>query len=401
LKDQGWLFSIKEIEIGKPLGNGHIMEFYGVEGCHSIADHIDPTKIDSKAIINNLKKLLDNKIPIMNLMLVHMEQSPLANHAYGIQMLDNEKENSFKPTGKTITPGAFEIIDFCNENNIYIDVKHMSYAARQSFYHKWATMPNKRPVICSHTGIAGISADLYRFYVMDLKWISEKSVYVALAKPLAFGGWVSFNPVSINLYDEDIEFIINSGGLIGLSFDMRIIGVSKVPSVPSQNKYHLPHEEEYLAKADLTSHGSPVLSIPKSKPDSPSAPKLLDYQDLDTLAKAPVNNIQYHINCFVAQFIHVINIAMKKCGKSQDEAFRYVCFGSDMDGLIAGMYGMENYNKFNNDFRKEFISAFKFIWKQGFNEGSIPEPLKISDSVLFNRISFKNGFDFTEKWMSK
>ncbi len=89
--------------------------------------------------------------------ITHMEQSPLCNHAFGMQFLSNE---GFRPTGFRLTDGGIAVVKHCYENKIMIDIKHLSLGSRQHLY-QLRTTPDftgiNQPIVCTHAGFTGIS----------------------------------------------------------------------------------------------------------------------------------------------------------------------------------------------------------------------------------------------------
>ena len=107
---------------------------------------------------------------------------------------------------------------------ILIDVKHMSAMGRMAFYEEIIKPYNieaqingtkKIPVIASHVGFSGHESLIDQ--VKTLKSKKEKDNF----KIDGFYAW------NINMSLEDIEIIHASEGLIGMSFDQRILGVDK------------------------------------------------------------------------------------------------------------------------------------------------------------------------------
>lgn len=64
----------------------------------------------------------------------------------------------------------------------------------------------------------------------------------------------SFNPWSINLMDEDIIEILKSGGILGVSLDVRILGFQ------SKVGLNMAGDEEYLSTPDFQTH-FPQISV--------------------------------------------------------------------------------------------------------------------------------------------
>jgi microsomal dipeptidase-like Zn-dependent dipeptidase len=100
---------------------------------------------------------------------------------------------------------------------ILIDVKHMAARSRVEYYDLVKTRLTKGdriPVIASHCGYSGIKT-LQDHIDLEKK---EKDDYTDPSG--------KFNAWNINLCDEDVEIIVKTKGLIGLSFDQRILGIT-------------------------------------------------------------------------------------------------------------------------------------------------------------------------------
>ncbi|MBK7477297.1 MAG: hypothetical protein IPI11_15335 [Haliscomenobacter sp.] len=111
---------------------------------------------------------------------------------------------------------------------IWIDTKHMSASSRLEFYDRIIRPYNRSggrkeaangmapqgciPVIASHSGYSGRQTLLDQ--IQDYFLENDEN---APGNP--------FNPWNINLCDEDLEVICQSGGLIGLNLDQRILGI--------------------------------------------------------------------------------------------------------------------------------------------------------------------------------
>jgi len=93
-----------------------------------------------------------------------------------------------------------------NGRRILIDIRRMSANSRKEFYNLWEIYRDKCdpfPIICSHTAVNGMSRLAQSLRYTDNGLPSDQY----------------FNTWSINLYDEDICYIYQSGGLIGLTLD--------------------------------------------------------------------------------------------------------------------------------------------------------------------------------------
>ena len=116
------------------------------------------------------------------------------------------------------------------------------------------------PNLCTHAGLTGQSIrDRVKYLlrtpedvgvVYEVCYLKPKSPYI---------DGVYFNCSSINLYDEDIEAILLSGGLIGLSFDQRILGfadenVLRDVTTPNDVEYISNRKQFFLALTPLSCH---------------------------------------------------------------------------------------------------------------------------------------------------
>lgn len=104
---------------------------------------------------------------------------------------------------------------------ILIDVKHMSALARKEFYNNiiipYNTKHNpKIPIIASHVAYSGIKTldDMIRDYEKEDNSSTGMN-----------DGVTTFTKWNINLSDEDIQMICDSGGMIGIVMEQRVLGV--------------------------------------------------------------------------------------------------------------------------------------------------------------------------------
>lgn len=115
---------------------------------------------------------------------------------------------------------------------VLIDVKHMAVKARKEYY-AMVTAYNKNnpqdkiPIIASHVAYA------------NRKSLDE--LIAALNGENDFSFKDSFYQWGINMSDEDVKVIVESGGIIGLSFDQRIVGIDLAtrPATPKGWTWYL------------------------------------------------------------------------------------------------------------------------------------------------------------------
>lgn len=120
-----------------------------------------------------------------------------------------------------------------NNHRVLIDVKHMSPKSRQRFYSLVKNFNSNNPaednipIIASHVAYSGVRTLKEQMdYAPTGDFTRENAgstinfqSYVNPSGPLA-----SYYKWGINLCDEDIRNIVESNGLIGITFDQRILG---------------------------------------------------------------------------------------------------------------------------------------------------------------------------------
>lgn len=100
-----------------------------------------------------------------------------------------------------------KLLDKTNGPRILIDLKHMSVKSRNEYYHFLEKEhPNEIiPLICSHGAVNG-----FRSHAEQV----EDDLF----------NYGKFQPDDINMYDDEILKIANSGGVFGIQFDERRVG---------------------------------------------------------------------------------------------------------------------------------------------------------------------------------
>ena len=106
-----------------------------------------------------------------------------------------------------------ELLTTSNGRRIVIDVKHMSIKARMEFYtfiqqNNYINPHDKIPIVCSHAGVNGYQT-------------MKHAIKVGAAEANSNGTY--FRNWSINLSQDEIRIIHDSGGVIGLILDKAIL----------------------------------------------------------------------------------------------------------------------------------------------------------------------------------
>ena len=282
-----------------------IQVILAAEGGHNFYDS-DQLPGHPQGVLENLRFHKQPGSPrLLYVTLTHLQQSAFCTHAYGMKLIKNP---AFNPTGRGLRPLGKSFIDEAlttqNGKRILIDVKHMSWQSRKEFYRYRDKEFPEVPIVATHMGVTGVS--VLKKPVKKVKTrISDHCVQVSYYRVV---GAIDtyFNPWSINLYDEDIEAIMQSGGLIGLSLDQRILGFGNVSKENFSMDEFLEKEFEYSKK-----------------------PRYHPYVDYTKLPKKAFRDLQ--LRYFCNNWLHVVKVGIKKIGA---DAWNHICIGSDFDGLI-------------------------------------------------------------------
>ncbi|MBS1509274.1 MAG: membrane dipeptidase [Bacteroidetes bacterium] len=299
-----------------------------VEGLHCFFD--DPHAPDAKEkFLGNFTAFTDEHT-VVAINVCHMQQNPFCNHAHGIQFLNPAY---FYPTQIGITKWGWEIIELMIAKKILVDIKHMSLKSRWELYTRYKSDPGDdatfvQPLICTHAGTTGISiadrvnyllnSPIHRGQVYEIDHLKPKSKH----DPECY-----HNCSSINLYDEDIKTVLLSGGIIGLSFDQRILGYADEMVLKDVT---VPHDVEYISDMEAAFFfGPPDPATIPPRPDDDKVWAAEDFADLDDSLISTM-----HRRFLINNIIHILWVAHTSDVLDVNKAAKQVCIGTDFDGLI-------------------------------------------------------------------
>ena len=342
-----------------PLPKNKVNIFFVVEGCHSLVDShnkfLPPNEsFPVQEILDNLDILL-SKVKILSVNPTHLQQSNLCNHAFGMQLA---RVIPFIPTGNGMQDDGRKVIQGLFSRGIFVDVKHMSYKSRLDLMTEIdaGNFQNVQPLLCTHAGFTGMPFAHWPGY-MTLKRPASGAIYVEIAKSMQTRnepqrpGAPAFNGASINLFDEEIAWIVNNDGIIGISMDRRIIGyVDKFDDKPTGiSDVGLVVDKEYISKDEWTSFGIPNNKIGKRISEG----DCVTMDDLEESAEdsIPARN-EYFFDHILLHLKHYFQVCVN-AGIPVTKAQHQITFGSDFDGLI---------NPFLNlDTVQEMVALKKYI----------------------------------------
>jgi len=349
-----------------------------IEGLHCFFN--DPEAPDAKAVyINNFNDFTDEHT-VLAMNICHMQQNPFCNHAHGIQLFNPEY---FFPREKGITDWGKEVIETMIAKNILADIKHMSLLSRIELYRMYNENGDDhflQPLICTHAGVTGIPMlDRVKYLYEKPKELAD--VYqVAYLKPKSrHDEEAYYNCSSINLYDEDIQFIFRSGGIIGLSFDQRILGFADENVLPN---VITPHDVEYISKKEAAFFFGPNPGLlPKWSDDT----KVWTQEDFEELE--PVLYIDMHRRFLINNITHILWVADNTPGIDVQKAAKQICIGTDFDGLINAIDCCKETTdllQLKEDMREGMLNMLELIGLDGV----------LNVNTLLDDIFYNNGKNF-------
>lgn len=329
-----------------------------LEGAHALFSNSNYEDLKKEEVWQNLSYLKnENSVRIFYLTLVHIQKNPFANHAFGIPQ-KALRHKDFTPNGNGISPFGFELIKRCLSEDdgrpILIDVKHLSVKSRFQYY-EWrkANFPNV-PIVASHMGVTGA---VFNKSVVNTNFELKKDVFYIHHPIVCSSKGVKFNNWSINLYDEEIVEILNSGGIIGLSLDVGILGANK-------------NQKEVFSKAELPwfeTYASEALT-------NPVGYSVLQHEDIEYF----INNLE-----------HILKVA--KANKCENVCSQ-LCIGSDFDGLIAPIkecltvLGFKSFSSKLRALIEERIEDFPYLDNENLD-------------IFIENLFYANFRDFTLKYV--
>jgi microsomal dipeptidase-like Zn-dependent dipeptidase len=307
--------------------------------------------------------------------LVHLYQNHFGNHAYAIKLIQGKE---FKPIGKGLTDLGKTFVREClqksdTDNQILIDIKHMSLQSRLDYYKLRREEFPEAPILATHMGVTGTSFKRNAIKFID-KTGSESlnEVYFNFELCKALNG-TYFNPWSINLFQEDIEEIVSSNGLIGVSLDKRILGCSDV--IPNE---YLSSEEKILLK------GKKIVSI---------VDELLDLKDIQERDFSMMTRSQNELHYLANNILYIVRVGQEVLineggieRKVGNDIWKQICIGSDFDGLIAPIRGFQDASLVSS-LRGQLKPALELLATNSIIPINVPA--NVEDLIMF-----ENAFNF-------
>lgn len=349
-----------------------------IEGLHCFFD--DPDAADAKENFTRNLHAFTDAHTVVSMNICHMQQNQFCNHAYGIQLFN---PSHFYPTGQGITAWGEEVLDLMTSKKILTDIKHMSLYARLDLYRKFKVADVEpgfiQPIICTHAGTTGLRI-IDRVRYIEKVPVNKGLVYeVVYLKPKSrFYDDVYHNCSSINLYDEDIENILLSDGIIGLSFDQRILGFADDSGLTSVT---VPHDVEYISHLEAGFFFGPA---PENLYVWPDDTNVWASEDLADLERAAYPGL--HRRFLISNIMHILWVANRHSFIGIEKAAKQICIGTDFDGLINAIDCCKDaggLQQLKEDMREDLKDLLN---SNGFHTLNV--------DVLLDNIFYNNGKSF-------
>jgi len=421
----------EELEFAAETENVHLMSHHSpdfdlnninlvlaIEGGHALYDN-PKFENTTQEIVERLRGLR-SKHRLLYLTITHLAPSPLSNHCFSMKNVSKKKVHHFYPKNEIgISETGLRVIDEClhSTSPTCIDVKHMSLAARLQFYKYRKEKGYKVPIFASHNGAAGLSLESWkeRCLANSNKWVRTevdgKPIFSLLLKrPEGIklrNVQTVFNPATINLFDEDVEEIVLSDGLIGVSFDERILGRGSKS-----------HYLEVLAELELkhllaftTAAEADVVSVQEFNSQ-------VDYYDVKmkrpTLKTSEVDARKMKVQntfmqktadalYFLNNLLHMVKVAKQTIdthGLDRDP-WQFFALGSDFDGVIDAIDSCKNGEKMASfeQLMHQLLTEF-FATNNNFEEYGISKQQAFSDiSEKLNLVCHVNAVNLIHRVM--
>lgn len=284
----------------------------------------DFTPLDRGTIRERLSWAAQKGVQMITL--VHMVYNHLATPAKAIELrgamafLPNPYR-SLRGVGqyRGLTSYGAYFVEEAYRHGILIDVKHCDHTARREIYE--IAQEYGMPVVASHVAASGRSLTRRRAH-------TDKPRHRIQSQ--------NFNPWDINLHDEDLVAIAQSGGLIGLILDERILA------------------------------GEQLLAAVRS-------------------GQAPL------LEPFFQQ-IRYIYATLVAAGIPSRSAFQTLCIGSDFDGFIDPLDAVPTALEYPSVLYPNLLKFFQ-------SEYALFEGTGLSPQELTERLCFYNGIEFWRRFL--
>ncbi|MBC6611902.1 hypothetical protein H8B15_13290 [Hymenobacter sp. BT507] len=400
-----------------------------IEGGHSLSQRRIRQLVGSLSPVAQVEKYRqDPTLDFLYLTLTHLShipEQPLCSHAFGFKLVKNMP--AARPQFGGLTQLGKDVVRACinlktNDFPILIDIKHMSARGREQFYAYRRELlaqppaaefapPTTWPIVATHMGVTGFRRRQLRGQLVEYGVEAANPFSVRLRFNRVRAGQfkegllkenVFFNAASIGLFDEDIEEIAGSDGLIGISLDARILGYQ---SLTQRNAAGPDRDYDYFSREDFAAYfpdlspALPPLPEVEEAATPPGVEVALSGQEV--LGQASRRTRELYLFCL--NVLHVVAVVQAMRPAAPRPAWDYVCLGSDYDGLIDSIKAartVEQLPGFRQELHEYFPKAEKAYRKLRPQVGELlPRSNGVPDvELVLEQLFYANGRQFLEEW---
>jgi microsomal dipeptidase-like Zn-dependent dipeptidase len=370
---------------------GRINILFAIEGGHAFLNtetvqefnYNDDAQIAT--VINRFETFVNDNsdLTFVYLTLTHIAQGPFCNQTFAYpNFTECISTANFLPRSLVgINKAGWTVIQKCHEKNILVDVKHMSYVSRCQYYKYLKDNELSVPILASHMGCAGIAfMDVKMLWTKDSKYKNCFNIKVPRSQGLMD---TICSPLTLSLFDEEIKYIVDSNGLIGLSLDDRILGYIK-KATTDDTEYIYKEEYNYLMEGNYETEMDFLETI-----DGSNYISTLEYTATDDLA-------DIHTRYFCNNILRIVYAGGAN-------AWNCISIGSDFDGLVVAIDSCKTANDFAN-FREKVLYWLPIMIQTVENYGSVfnVDETNLNNDIeqKVNQIMFENGQKFFIKYLS-
>ena len=338
-----------------------LVQLYGVDTLRSIEMQVKRlvfTK-DEQSLIVQIDSLKKMNPPIFMVTIGHLSNNNMLDHAPALDangLFFNVIRRSFnsRVSGDSIVSKTWDeifnsilevrrsgriLIDSLLSNKsshrIYIDLKHSGFTTRKYVYNYLDSIARETqetiPPICSHCAATGMPEKDYSKFVNELALVKSQEVEKKKLYPL-----------SINLYDEEIEEICKLNGIIGVTFEQRVLGgyLNSKKAIKSKKtpKNKRLNKTEEIKAAHVFRNVQPAYGTPTHYYDTCLLYPALEYglRSKTDKEKQRLKYLLYQDYHSLKPFLNNLFYMLDKSTNEPDkkEYWKHFCIGSDMDGLI-------------------------------------------------------------------
>jgi microsomal dipeptidase-like Zn-dependent dipeptidase len=232
-----------------------------------------------------------------------------------------------------------ELLSTANGRRILIDIAHMSIKVRRWYYNYLSQRSDSIPVIVSHTGVNGKAT------MAEAELIGTSETIHDVADEL-YKNSTEFNPWDVFISDEEIMIIHNSGGIIGLNLDQRIMmGKKKLDEIK-----RLVKGKSIEEKRDIW------------------------------------------VKPLIDQILHIAGHILSQTGQP-GKIWDNICIGSDFNGMITPIKAFRNAEKLPLLYKYLFKRLLKMTNTVPLLAGKSEAEIK----EITDKIMWKNNLQFLEK----